>query len=275
MAVKVFLLGRPGSGKSTAARWIEKLVRREGFSAIRISDYKLLYDMFQRELHQSKSGLEHFSCAEHNGFNVVDSSILDTVLKEIERKAQAQLYFGKNEFILIEFARDDYSKALKFFDRGLLGSAYFLFFDADIDACIERIYKRIFSATTTDELHDDRSISDSASTADEFHDDHFVSEKIIRSYYYRDSEPSIIAQLVQEYQLDSQKMKIVKNNGSLEDFHLKIKEFADSLLEQDRGRKTDAILEASPKRKPKAYRITETLSGECPAFALAHQESIG
>jgi adenylate kinase family enzyme len=183
MAVKVFLLGRPGSGKSTAARSIERQVRREGLSAIRINDYRILYDMFQKEKNQSKSGPKQFSCAEHKGFDVIDFSILDTVLREVERKVKKQICFGKNEFILIEFARDDYIEALKKIDSRLLQSAYFLFFDAEINTCILRIYQRTLLA----------------SKEDEFLDNHFVSEKIIRDYYHKDNTPPLIAQLIQAY----------------------------------------------------------------------------
>jgi adenylate kinase family enzyme len=245
MIIKLFLLGRPGSGKSTAAHKIEKEVRHENLSAIRICDYKMLYDMFKRELHQSKPGPKQFSPAEYNGFNVIDFPVLDTVLEEMERKVQEQISFGKNDFILIEFARDDYFKALKFFDcdPDFLGSAYFLFFDVDIDTCISRIYKRIFSA----------------SIADEFYDNHFVPEKIIRGYYHNDVNPDTIAQLVQGYQIDSQRIKIFDNNGSLEAFHRKIKDFIDDLLKQDRLQGSRSKGEGFSKQKP-YNRNTELLS---------------
>jgi len=60
MTVKVFILGRPGSGKSTAARRIAKLVQHKGWSPVRISDYDILYNMFQREKNSPNIELKYF-----------------------------------------------------------------------------------------------------------------------------------------------------------------------------------------------------------------------
>jgi adenylate kinase family enzyme len=207
VAVKMFLLGRPGSGKSTTANWIKESAQDAGLSAARISDYAILYDMFLK-------GSEQFETAEYGGFNVKVFSVLDTALEKVQKKAQEQIDLEENKVVLIEFARDDYSKALQFFDYGLLQNAYFLFLDAGIEACKSRIYRRTFTP----------------SEADEFHDNHFVSEKIIDSYYQTDHKPESIARLVQAYRLDCQKVKIISNNGSLEDFHLEIKKIAKDLL---------------------------------------------
>jgi len=214
VAVKVFLLGRPGSGKSTTANWLKELAQDAGLSAARISDYAILYDMFLKEFEQFKPVSRQFQPAEYGGFDVVVFSVLDTVLERVQEKAQEQIDIGEHKVVLIEFARDDYSKALQFFDHNLLQDAYFLFLDAGIEACKSRIYRRTFIP----------------SEADEFHDNHFVSEKIIDSYYQTDYQPESIARLVQAYRLDCQKVKIISNNGSPEDFHLEIKKIANDLL---------------------------------------------
>ncbi len=209
---KVFVLGRPGSGKSTAARRIAKLAQHEGLSVIRISDYEILYEMYNKEMHQPKSGLKQFSPAEYNGFNVVDFSVLDTALKVVERKAQEQISFGKNAFILIEFARDDYRKAFKLFAPHFLEDAYFLFINDDIDTCIQRIRQQVSYPNTTD--------------------DHFVSEDVLRSYYTNDNIPYMTHGIQIDYGIDSRRVQIINNSGSSLDFAEGVTQFIRPILEE-------------------------------------------
>ena len=46
MGVKVFVLGRPGSGKSTAARHMIELASRRSYQSLFVQDYDILYKMF-------------------------------------------------------------------------------------------------------------------------------------------------------------------------------------------------------------------------------------
>src|SRR2546421_8366791 len=127
MALKVFVLGRPGSGKSTATRRILKLVQRKGLSAIRVNDYEILQSWFKQEKFQPCNDHKQFRSTAYNGFDVTDFSVLNTALEELEKRVWKYIYSAKNEFILIEFARDDYGKALSFFSKNFLQNAYFLF----------------------------------------------------------------------------------------------------------------------------------------------------
>src|SRR3982074_3571948 len=79
MTVKLFLLGLPGSGKSTVARHIEAYVRDRSLSAIRISDYAIL-----RKMYEEDSGHKRFMPAEHEGFNVIDLTVCDIALQKLE-----------------------------------------------------------------------------------------------------------------------------------------------------------------------------------------------
>src|SRR6266516_3868031 len=138
MAIKVFILGRPGSGKSTAARFIAMLAQNKDRSSIRINDYEILYNMFRADTTHKK-----FLSAEHNGFKVIDFSVLDAALKEVEKKARIYIpSMKKDDLIIIEFARNDYRKSLKQFKRDFLRDAYFLFIETDIDTCVRRVYER-------------------------------------------------------------------------------------------------------------------------------------
>src|SRR2546423_1930885 len=138
MTVKVFVLGRPGSGKSTGARIIVSNAQRRGWSVIRINDFDILKEMFQADIHH-----ERFLPAAHGGFDVIDFSVLDTALEEVERRVRDQMFGIGKKLITIEFARDDYSEALRLFSCDFLQDAYFLFIDAHIETCIQRIHRRV------------------------------------------------------------------------------------------------------------------------------------
>src|SRR6266566_9310094 len=127
MIVKLFVLGCSGSGKSTAAHHIVKLAQDKGYSAIHVSDYEILYDMFQADK-ETKGG--KFRDAKYGGFDVLDLAVYDKALMQLEQAALLSSSQA-NDFIILEFARDDYSKALSLFSNGFLRDACFLFLDSD------------------------------------------------------------------------------------------------------------------------------------------------
>ena len=83
MVVKVFVLGRPGSGKSTSARYIEQEVRNrfnmKRCEIFRICDYDILYQMFRDDVHQTM-----FRPTDHGGFDVHNLKAFDIALKTLE-----------------------------------------------------------------------------------------------------------------------------------------------------------------------------------------------
>jgi adenylate kinase family enzyme len=248
MAVKVFLIGRPGSGKSTAAHHITKQAHRQECPTTHIYDYKILYNWFMAEMNNPRNKHKNFLPRGYGGFDVINFSVLRKALEEVERRARMYMSF-KRRLILIEFARDDYSEVLRTFSYDFLQDAYFLFLDADIETCIERVRERSLHPTT------------------EY--DHFVSTEIITSYYDKDNKPYMLSQFAQEYHLDNERVAVIDNTGSRNDFLQQIKAFTNALFERDRNLsdKTGPLLEASLKQK-KAYRITEPLLSPCSSSIL-------
>src|SRR4249920_3206050 len=109
MVTKVFLLGRPGSGKSTAANEIRRLAEGRGWATQHIFDYRFLQDMFLLEKKevtpdQEKKFLPQ-GPEECNGFDVRDFSVLDTVLEKMAEEVRQveRRNSEKNELILLEF----------------------------------------------------------------------------------------------------------------------------------------------------------------------------
>src|SRR5260370_34520796 len=133
MAVVVFLLGRSGTGKSLAARYIKTLLdpktsdsrKLEPSSAgstlardwqvEHITDYSFLLDMFKKERESGISeNARKFRQTAYDGFDVVDFSVLNTALEMVNEKVCRQLG-DQRKLILVEFARNNYSDIQQIF----------------------------------------------------------------------------------------------------------------------------------------------------------------
>ena len=83
MAVKIFVLGLPGSGKSTVCRHIaEYITIYPGWSAFRINDYHILYKMFEEDT----EGKYFRSIPEYGGFDVLNPIALNIALQRLEQE---------------------------------------------------------------------------------------------------------------------------------------------------------------------------------------------
>ena len=230
MPVKLFILGRPGSGKSEANRQIEKYLQQshKGWSVVHYTDYEILQEMFQFEkLFQINENLRKFQPREHEGFDVRDFSVLDDVLKELEKRIRFNFSHENNEqLIVIEFARDDYGKALKLFSPNFLSDAYFLFINSNINTCVQRVHSRVAHSTSLD--------------------DHFVSDDIIYNYYRRQRIPFKLERVdspqVTKVQVISSKMHILNNKGSQEDLAKKIQRLINRIIKHEELEKRSTIL---------------------------------
>src|SRR6266487_5074876 len=212
MLVKLFILGRPGSGKSSAARIIATIARCRGWNTTHINDYDIL-----KEMAQADTAHKNFRQTEHGGFDVQDFSVLDIALKDVEKRAQHRS-LEQDTLVIIEFARDDYSKALKWYSSGFLQDAYFLFMHLDLDTCIQRIQKRITYTYT------DPPISDN----------HYVSEEIVRGYYQMDNRQYIKDSLKTDYSI-MKLIRIIDNSASWLELRDNVLHFVDIIFWQESG----------------------------------------
>lgn len=213
MSIKLFILGRPGSGKSTAFHHIEKYLGQhyKNWSVVRYNDYDILQAMFLREkLFPPKNPeKKQFEAKELGGFDAVDFSVLDTALINLEKAVRARYSTKKDEIILIEFARQDYDQALSLFSPSFLKGSYFLFLNTDVKTSVQRVKNRVTEPPTPD--------------------NHFVSENILTGYYGKQFIPPIIKTKSGET-VDKSRVKTISNKGTLHDFYLKIENYIQHVI---------------------------------------------
>ncbi len=218
MVAKVLLLGRPGSGKSSAACLIEMYASANGWLTHHINDYQLLQEMFLLEkAQQTSSAARKFRPTgpeEYNGFDVIDFSVLDTVLTIMEKKVWEEKckLLAENRLFLIEFARANYSEALQQFSSVFLQSSYFIYLNVDVKTCVQRIHQRVADPMRREGY------------------DHFVSDEIMRNYYREDDWPYILLDLKQNRDF---RVKEINNAGSIQDLTKVINDFVVSLLQKE------------------------------------------
>jgi hypothetical protein len=218
MSKAVCLLGRPGSGKSSVAQLIDMFAKDKSWSTQHIYDYKFLQEMSLREeaddIAYEKRKFSPKGPQEYAGFDVVDFSVLDTVLEMMANVVRQSVQ--DNTLFLIEFARNDYRHALSELGDDLLQDALLLYLDVDVDTCIDRIHRRVNCLS--------------------YPYNHFVSEDIMRGYYRKDDW---LDDRLLEYLKHLQRKGIhvdistLENNASYELLYEKVKHLVDHHLIPD------------------------------------------
>lgn len=216
MEQNVFVLGLPGSGKSTAARYIEMLARDYGWAPNLVQDYRILYKMSRAD----REGLRFSSTLPdgHDGFDVHDFSAFDDALRELVGQLSKKEHASETNAVnIIEFARDDYCKALELFASVPLTEAFFIFIDAEVETCKQRIKARVANPQKPD--------------------DHYVSEYIFEAYYNRDHRQyltSTAACLRERFHISEEKMKVIDNTNEVtkQAFLAQITEFVNPVLNE-------------------------------------------
>lgn len=228
MLVPFFVFGCPGSGKSTAAHCVETIIRDKGeeWSVFRINDYKILDGWFYEDIEHSK-----FRPREYGGFDILVPELYDEALQVLKRKVQEYEPSKENEFIIIEFARCDYQSALEQFGKEFMQEAYFLFLEADIETCVQRIFERVHKPVRT-------------------LDDHFTSEFVFECYRqrYEDFIAHNVCTLKTMYHVDEQNIRIVDNSAarSYRDLCNEMSNFVDHIISNQASVKDTGAINLAP-----------------------------
>ena len=209
MALKLIIVGLPGSGKSTITRHITTYLKEMDWSSIHFNDYLILNEMFRSDRQHKQ-----FKPADHSGFDVLDVAVFDIALQRLEQEINEHLLSAKQEeIVLIEFARNDYLRAFQQFNDAFLQDAHFLHLDVEIRICKRRILERIANPSSKD--------------------DFYVSEFIFNNYYNTDDGQEIPQFLERNYMIDKQKVTRIDNNGLLSDSIAMINNFIDTICESE------------------------------------------
>src|SRR5258708_34560078 len=209
ISVKLFVLGLPGSGKSTISRYIVSYVKdkHNDRSIQRFNDYDILLEMFRADIDH-----KHFKPKQYNGFKVKDLLVYDKALEKIEQDASTIIKANNTDLVLIEFARDDYTYAFDLFDFDFLRDAFILFLDAHNDICKQRVHDRVLNPKTPD--------------------DHFVPKHIFKAYNNKANKHLFLSSLNSDYNIDNKRIKVIKNNGKEQDIREELNQFIDSIFDQ-------------------------------------------
>lgn len=217
MSRRIFLLGRPGSGKSSIAEIIRKILLEKGWTALHMFDYEHLQDMFLQETQQNieKRSFQPSGPDIHRGFDVIDEAVLDKALHDLSDKVLNEEFIspGGEKTILIEFARNNYYHALQQFDRRFLQKAFLLYVNLDVETCIKRIHRRV-------------------TVKDKTTFDHFVSDDIMRGYYCEDDWGNDLLRAYQrEVGIEDLQTYEVDNSGTYEQLISKVQWIASGILQ--------------------------------------------
>jgi energy-coupling factor transporter ATP-binding protein EcfA2 len=224
---KLFVLGNPGSGKSTVVQSIKRLIDQHIINANGCehnNDYIILQHMHKQE-QEKRDGLSRFKTEPHGGFCVTDIQAFDEALQLLERQIEeqarrrlvscAELLPADNTtfLIVIEFSRNDYERAFRQFHPAFLQDAHFLYLDTHLEVCKHRIIERI-------QKPEDQKTAD----------DYYVPDTIFNEYYNKDAESSLFF-FLEEQHIGRERLLLLSNNEDSPNPMLpKIQAFLDSLV---------------------------------------------
>jgi len=160
----IFVLGRPGSGKSTVSRLVCSELYRQGFphSLSILSDYRILY-RWSRSAERTAA----FDRTPSDSFRVTNKEVLDDALKALAAQALAR----PQVMPIVEFARASYVEAFANFPRGFVHNSLIVYVNASPDLCRLRNTAQESARIT--------------------YDSGFVPDDVMRGYYLNDDLPAL------------------------------------------------------------------------------------
>jgi len=196
----VFLLGRPGCGKSALYRELEKRILESGQAKTfeRVDDFPKLWAAFLRDETLEKEGKErlYFKRSDEGGLCLSNYHLFNVILKEVNSDV---LKIDKpDHMVFLEFARSNYVEALQNFDRSILDNCIAIYMEVSFDICWARNVARHEAAIAEDG------------------DDHLVPRADMERIYIHDDRDAFI-----QYMKDQSLPVLVVNNEADGEEHLK------------------------------------------------------
>lgn len=123
----MFVIGRPGAGKSTFCRYVRRALGNG--EILLLNDYELLLKR------KDKLTAAQFKQFENGQFEILDRTIFDELCDEL---AQAAMAARGKRLTIVEFSRADYVETFKRFPSLLNPPFIIIYVHAPIDVCIRR-----------------------------------------------------------------------------------------------------------------------------------------
>ena len=211
MVKKLFLLGRPGSGKTTAFQLIQMLARDERWKTSHFTHFREYTTLQEIMASDNKS---RFKTTEYDGFEIRDFSVLKESSKLLEENLTGYLSTTarSDELIFVELARDEYKESMKCFNPSFLENSYFLFVESDVETCIKRIHRRVAHPTSTGS--------------------HFVPDHVLRSYYSKDNLEYMASAFKADFDVRKE-IGVINNRTTIPNYVEKVNDFAHTVLAPD------------------------------------------
>jgi len=211
----VFLLGRPGCGKSALYCELEKRILESGQAITfeRVDDFPKLWAKFQEDDALDKEGKERIyskGTDDDGDYHLTNDNVLNDILKEVNSDV---LKIDKpDHMIFLEFSRSNYVEALQNFDKSILDNCIVIYMEVNFDICWARNVARHEAAIA------------------EGGDDHLVPRKEMERLYLHDDQDAFV-----QYMKDQNIPVSVVNNEADGEEHLKkqVEELFKNLIQVD------------------------------------------
>lgn len=153
----IFLLGRPGCGKSAVYNQLIKRLQDESLAKEfpRVDDFPKLWAKFMGDDKREENGEERIYSrkTEDGGYKVTNDIMWHELLQEVN---QDIINMQKEDQVLfVEFSRDKYKDAFNNFSTEVLDKALALYIDVPFETCWERNvtrHEKAVAAGTDDHL---------------------------------------------------------------------------------------------------------------------------
>ena len=168
----IFLLGRPGCGKSEVYRWTTEQIKKDKLLTEfpRVDDFPKLWNIFMED---EKSGKwEHCKKTSDGGYLVTDNGIWDRILKEVN--ADIQKINSPKKAVFVEFSRPNYVQSMNNFSDKALKDSIVVYIDCSFETCWARNVRRHQKAV------------------DAGSDDHLVSRDEMEKTYLNDDKDELL-----------------------------------------------------------------------------------
>ncbi|MDO8734443.1 MAG: hypothetical protein Q7K21_04725 [Elusimicrobiota bacterium] len=168
----VFLLGRPGCGKSVVYKIIKEILEKKEIYSPRIDDFLTLKEILARDKEFKRHILKD------GGFAVTDWTVVDEALSDLCKLVQKEK--ADKKIIFIEFARDNYRHAFENFTKDVLNDSLILYLYSTFEECYKRNVARFQKAKK------------------DGHDDHIVPLDLMKTYYKTDDYEQVYLKSTKE-----------------------------------------------------------------------------